>query len=116
MANPNRAIRRKDITELARRTWSRIWGDEMPRGWRVYLVRKTVIQNVHGRAVCGVLMRRDRTILVGRHTGHHSFHTLVHELAHLRTLDEPLDHGPVWDHEFNRVARALLGSELQRDI
>ncbi len=116
MANPNRAIRRKDITELARRTWSRIWGDEMPRGWRVYLVRKTVIQNVHGRSVCGVLMRPQRTILVGRHTRHYSFQTLVHELAHLRTLDEPLDHGPVWDREFNRVARGLLGSELQSDI
>jgi hypothetical protein len=33
---------------------------------------------------------------VGRRTKHYSFQTLVHELAHLRTLGEPLDHGP-WD-------------------
>jgi len=116
MANPNRAIRRKDITELARQTWLRIWGDQMPCGWRVYLVRKTVIQKAYGRSVCGVLMRRNGTILVGRHTNRHSFQTLVHELAHLRTLDEPMDNGPVWDHEFNRVARGLLGNELHRDI
>ncbi len=116
MANPKRAIRRKDITELARQTWSRIWRDEMPGDWRVYLVRKTVIQRAHGRSVCGVLLPHGKTILVGRHTKHYSFQTLVHELAHLRTLDERVDHGPGWDHEFNRVARPLLGSELQTDI
>jgi hypothetical protein len=116
MANANREIRRKEITELARRTWSQIWSDPMPADWRVYLVRKTVIQRVHGRSVCGVILRRDKLILVGRHTKHDSFQTLVHELAHLRTLEESLDHGPAWEHEFNRVARPLLGSELQRDI
>jgi hypothetical protein len=116
MANPNRAIRRREITALARQTWLRIWNDQMPEGWRVYLVRKTVIHRVHGRSVCGVLLKRGKTILVGRHTKHYSFQTLVHELAHLRTLDEPVDHGPAWDYEFNRVARPLLGSELQTDI
>src|SRR6266436_6142357 len=109
MPNPKRAIRRKDITELAGQTWSRIWRDQMLKDWRVHLVRKTVIQRVHGRSVCGVLLRRDKTILVGRHTKHYSFQTLVHELAHLRTLEESLDHGPAWEHEFNRVARPLLG-------
>jgi hypothetical protein len=94
MANANREIRRKEITELARRTWSRIWSDPMPADWRVYLVRKTVIQRVHGRSVCGVILRRDKLILVGRHTKHYSFQTLVHELAHLRMLEESLDDGP----------------------
>ena len=42
MGNPNRTIRRKEITELARQTWLRIWSDQMPKDWRVYLVRKTV--------------------------------------------------------------------------
>jgi hypothetical protein len=116
MGNPNRTIRRKEITELARQTWFRIWSDQMPKDWRVYLVRKTVIQRIHGRSICGVLLRRDKRILVGRHTAHYSFQTLVHELAHLRTLDEPVDHGPIWDYEFNRVARPLLGSELHADI
>ena len=51
MASPNRTIRRKEITELARQTWLRIWSDQMPKDWRVYLVRKTVIQRVHGRSV-----------------------------------------------------------------
>jgi hypothetical protein len=116
MANLNRTKRSKDITELARQTWLRIWGDQMPKGWRVYLVRKTVIQRVHGRSVCGALLRDGKTILVGRHTNHYSFQTLVHELAHLRTLDESLDHGPAWNYEFNRVACPMLGSELHTDI
>ena len=88
----------------------------MPKDWRVYLVRKTVIQQVHGRSIFGVLLRRDKRILVVLHTKHYSFQTLVHELAHLRTLDEPVDHGPIWDCEFNWVARSLLGGELQTDI
>jgi hypothetical protein len=88
----------------------------MPSGWKVYLVRKTVIQNVHGRQVCGVTLAPSKTILIGRNTGHYSFETLVHELAHLRTLEEPLDHGPMWQHEFNSVARNLLGAELARHI
>ena len=116
MANAKRAIRRKNITEIARQTWSRIWPEPMPPGWKVYLVRKTVIQNVHGRRVCGVTLWRQKTILIGRNTGHYSFETLVHELAHLRTLDEQADHGPLWQHEFNSVACALLGTELARNI
>jgi hypothetical protein len=116
LGNPNRTTRRKEITELARQTWLRIWSEQMPKDWRVYLVRETVIQRAHGRSVCGVLLRRDKRILVGRHTKHYSFQTLVHELAHLRTLDETIDHGPIWDYEFNRVARPLLGGELQTDI
>jgi hypothetical protein len=55
MASPNRTIRREEITELARQTWLRIWSDQMPKDWRVYLVRKTVIQRIHGRSVCGVM-------------------------------------------------------------
>jgi hypothetical protein len=58
MGNPNRTIRRKEITELARQTWFRIWSDQMPKDWRVYLVRKTVIQRVYGRSVCGPLETR----------------------------------------------------------
>jgi hypothetical protein len=111
-----RAIRRKDITELARQTWSRIWAEPMPTGWKVYLVRKTVIQQRHGRDVCGVILGQSKTILIGRNTKRYSFQTLVHELAHLRTLDETIDHGPLWEHEFNRVARPMLGRELERDI
>ena len=53
----------------------------MAKDWRVYLVRKTVIRRVHGRPICGVLLRRDKRILVGRHTKHYSYQTLVHELA-----------------------------------
>ena len=53
----------------------------MAKDWRVYLVRKTVIRRVHGRPICGVLLRRDKRILVGRHTKHDSYQTLVHELA-----------------------------------
>src|ERR1700730_6741552 len=102
MGNPNRTIRRKEITELARQTWLRIWSDQMPKDWRVYLVRKTVIQRVHGRSVCGVLLRRDKASRVGRHPKPYSFQTPLHELAHPRTLDEPLDHGPIWNYEFNR--------------
>ena len=115
MGNPNRTIRRKEITELARQTWSRIWSDQMPKDWRVYLVRKTVIQRVHGRSVCGVLLRGDKRILVGRHTKHYSFQTLVHELR-IFERSTRVDHGPSWHYEFNRVARPLLGSELQTDI
>jgi hypothetical protein len=109
MANPNRTIRRKEITELARQTWLRIWSDQMPKDWRVYLVRKTVIQRVHRRSVCGVLLRRDKRILVGRHTKHYSFQTLVHELAHLLTPDEPVDHGPIRDYEFQSGGTAVVG-------
>jgi hypothetical protein len=116
MASGARAIRRKDITELARLTWTKIWVDPMPPGWRVYLVRKTFIQERYGRAVRGVLLRNCRTILVGRNTGYHSFRTLVHELAHLRTLDEGVGHGPRWEHEFNSVARQAFGTELERNI
>ncbi|HEX4211158.1 MAG TPA: hypothetical protein VHY56_12230 [Candidatus Binataceae bacterium] len=88
----------------------------MPDGWKVYIVRKTVIQQSFGRRVCGVTMRELKTILIGRHTQRYSFETLVHELAHLRTLDENLDHGPRWDHEFNTVARPAFGLGLKRDI
>jgi hypothetical protein len=116
MPNPNRTLRRKNITEIARQTWSRIWRDPMPPGWKVYLVRKTVIQKVHGRKVCGVILGRKKTILIGRHTEHYSFETLVHELAHLRTLEEEVDHGPMWQHEFHSVARPTLGDEIERDI
>jgi hypothetical protein len=41
---------------------------------------------------------------------------LVHELAHLRTLNEETDHGPQWEYAFNAVARPALGHELKRDI
>jgi hypothetical protein len=116
MPSEARAIRRKDITELARQTWSRIWPEPMPADWRVYLVRKTFIQERYGRTVRGVTLRNDRTILVGRHTGYYSFRTLVHELAHLRTLDEGIGHGPQWDYEFNGVARRAFGPELERNI
>jgi hypothetical protein len=116
MPNPKRALRLKNITEIARQTWSRIWVEPMPPGWKVYLVRKTVIQSMHGRQVCGVILAHYKTILVGRNTGHYSFETLVHELAHLRTLEEPIDHGPKWQHEFNSVARATLGKELSRHL
>lgn len=88
----------------------------MPPGWKVYLVRKTIIQQVFGRQVCGVTLRASKTILIGRHTKRYSFKTLVHELAHLRTLDEETDHGPRWAHEFASVAQPALGSELDRDI
>jgi len=116
LAGPKRAIRRKDITDLARQTWRRIWRDAMPAGWKVYLVRKTVIQQRHGRRVCGVILRQHKTILIGRHTERYSFQVLVHELAHLRTLDENSDHGPRWSHEFNEIARLALGTELKKDI
>jgi hypothetical protein len=116
MAKAARALRRKNITDLARQTWSRIWPDPMPSGWKVYLVRKTVIQRIYGRQVCGVLQSTRKTILIGRHTDHFSFRTLVHELAHLRTLDEEPDHGPRWEHEFHSVARPAFGAELDRDI
>lgn len=116
MANSERSIRRKDITGLARETWSRVWPEPMPSGWKVYMVRKTVIQQVFGRRVCGVTLHDRKTILIGRHTRRYSFETLVHELAHLRTIDEKIDHGPLWDHEFNRVARPTFGPELRRDI
>ena len=88
----------------------------MPPGWKVYLVRKTVIQKAHGRRVCGVILGHSKTILVGRNTEHFSFKTLVHELAHLRTLDHGFDHGPRWEHEFDTVARTVFGDELERDI
>ena len=55
----------------------------MPPGWKVYLVRKTAIQRIYGRRVCGVIQRNRKTILIGRNTDHYSFSTLVHELAHL---------------------------------
>jgi hypothetical protein len=116
MARSERSIRRKDITELAREAWCRVWSDPMPQGWRVYMVRKTVIQQVFGRRVCGVTLRDRKTILIGRHTRRYSFETLVHELVHLRTIDEKTDHGPLWKHEFDRVARPAFGVELQRDI
>jgi hypothetical protein len=116
MANPARTIRQKNVTALARDTWVRIWGQPMPSGWRVYLVRKTVIQRAYGRRVCGVMQCDRKTILIGRHTEHYSFRTLVHELAHLRTLGEESDHGPRWEHEFHRVAHPALGAELDQDI
>jgi len=116
MPNPRRSLRRKDITELARAAWSRVWPEPMPRDWKVYMVRKTVIQEAFGRGVCGVTLRDRKTILVGRHTQRYSFETLVHELAHLRTIDEGIDHGPLWTHEFNAVARAAFGVELRKDI
>ena len=116
MSQQSRAIRRKNITALARQTWARLWPDPMPAGWKVYLVRKTVIQGVYGRRVCGVIQRNRKTILIGRHTDHYSFQTLVHELAHLRTLNEETDHGPQWEYAFNAVARPALGHELKRDI
>jgi hypothetical protein len=116
MARRERSIRRKDITGLARETWSRVWPEPMPYGWKVFMVRKTVIHQVFGRRVCGVTMRDRKTILIGRHTPRYSFETLVHELAHLRTIDEKIDHGPLWSHEFNAVARSAFGLELRRDI
>lgn len=88
----------------------------MPTGWKVYLVRKTVVQRTHGRRVCGVIRADDKTILIARNTDHYSFQTLVHELAHLRTIDEEIDHGPRWQHEFIHVARSVFGAELERDI
>jgi len=115
MPSLRRSIRRKNITDLARQTWSRIWTAPMPAGWKVYLVRKTVIQQTHGRRVCGVINSRSRTILVARNADRYSFHTLVHELAHLRTIDEDLDHGPGWRHEFD-LAKSVLGAEMERDI
>ena len=116
MAGLDRTLRRKDITELARRTWSRVWSEPMPPGWKVYIVRKTVIQQAFGRSVCGVTLYQRKTILIGRHTQRYSFETLVHELAHLRTIDEAIDHGPRWEYEFNAVARPTFGSDLKRDI
>jgi hypothetical protein len=116
MSGLARAIRRKNITDLARQTWARLWADPMPAGWKVYLVRKTAIQRIYGRRVCGVIQRNRKTILIGRNTDQHSFKVLVHELAHLRTLDEEVDHGPQWEHEFNVVARPALGTEINRDI
>lgn len=116
MARLERTIRRKDITELARETWSRVWPEPMPDGWKVYMVRKTVIQQVFGRRVCGVTLQDRKTILIGRHMRRYSFETLVHELAHLRTIDEKIDHGPRWRHEFNTVARFAFGTELQKNI
>jgi hypothetical protein len=116
MAPRKRSARGRNITEFARRTWKRIWAEPMPPGWKVYLVRKTVIQRPHGRSVCGVILGDRKTILVGRNTEHYSFKTLVHELAHLRTLDQGLDHGPRWEHEFSTVARSIFGDELERDI
>jgi len=80
------------------------------------MVRKTVIQQVFGRRVCGVTLHDRKTILIGRHTRRYSFETLVHELAHLRTIGEKSDHGPLWTHEFHAVARPAFGIELQRDI
>jgi hypothetical protein len=116
MPNSRRSIRRKDITELSRAAWSRVWPDPMPQDWKVYMVRKTVIQQVFGRQVCAVTLRDRKTILIGRHTKRYSFETLVHELAHLRTIDEDIDHGPLWKHEFKAVARAAFGVELRKDI
>ena len=116
MARAQRTIRRKDITELARETWSRVWPEPMPDGWKVFMVRKTVIQQVFGRRVCGVTIRDRKTILIGRHTQRYSFETLVHELAHLRTIDESVDHGPLWEHEFIAVAWPAFGPEIRRDI
>lgn len=116
MNKSKRAARPRNITDLARQTWSRIWPEPMPSGWKVYLVRKTVIQRAHGRQVCGVTLKHRRTILVGRNTQHHSFRTLVHELAHLRTLDEDADHGPLWQHEFGKIAQPIIGAELEREI
>ena len=116
MASVERALRRKDITGLARETWSRVWPEPMPDGWKVYMVRKTVIQEAFGRRVCGVMLRDRKRILIGRHTRRYSFETLVHELAHLRTIDETIDHGPRWEHEFHSVARPAFGPDLRRDI
>ena len=116
MSRIDRTIRRKDITTLARETWSRVWPEPMPEGWKVYMVRKTVIQQVFGRRVCGVTLQDRKTILIGRRTQRYSFETLVHELAHLRTIDEKINHGPRWKHEFESVARSTFGLELRRDI
>ncbi|HEY6578375.1 MAG TPA: hypothetical protein VIY09_03565 [Rhizomicrobium sp.] len=116
MSRLKRAIRRKNITDLARQTWSRIWSGTMPPGWKVYLVRKTVVQRTHGRRVCGLIDWNRKTILVARNTDHYSFQTLVHELTHLRTIDEEVDHGPRWQHEFHKVARSIIGEELETDI
>jgi hypothetical protein len=57
-----------------------------------------------------------KTILIGCRTQRYSFETLVHELAHLRTIDEKINHGPCWKHELEEVARSILCLELQRDI
>jgi hypothetical protein len=116
MPGLERSLRRKNITGLARATWARVWPEPMPSGWKVYIVRKTVIQQAFGRRVCGVTLHDRKTILIGRHTRRYSFETLVHELAHLRTLDETIDHGPRWEYEFNGIARAAFGLELKRDI
>ena len=116
MARRERSLRRKDITGLARETWSRVWPEPMPDGWKVYMVRKTVIQEAFGRRVCGVMLRHHKRIMIGRHTRRYSFETLVHELAHLRTIDEAIDHGPRWEHEFHGVARPAFGPELRKDI
>lgn len=116
MKKSKRALRPRNITNLARQTWTRIWGEPMPSGWKVYLVRKTAIQRVHGREVCGVTLKHQKTILIGRNTQHYSFQTLVHELAHLRTVDEEIDHGPRWQHEFAKVAQPIIGGELEREI
>src|SRR3984893_11953645 len=116
MASLERSIRRKDITELARETWSRVWPEPMPDGWKVYMVRKTVIQQVFGRRVCGVTLQDRKTILIGRRTRRYSFETLVREMAHLRTIDERIDHGRLWRLELEKVARPTFGIELQRDI
>ena len=116
MKKSKRTARPKNITDLARQTWARIWPEPMPTGWKVYLVRKTVIQRVHGRKVCGVTLKHRKTILIGRNTQHYSFQTLVHELAHLRTLDEDADHGPLWQHEFANVAQPVLGEQLKKEI
>jgi len=116
MSRLKRTFRQKNITALAQQTWQRIWPVPMPTGWKVYLVRKTVVQRVHGRQVCGVIDRKNKTILVARNSYHYSFHTLVHELTHLRTLDEEVDHGPCWRHEFDQVARPVVGAELKTDI
>jgi len=43
-------------------------------------------------------------------------YVVVHELAHLRTIDETIDHGPRWEHQFHTVARPAFGPELRRDI
>jgi hypothetical protein len=39
----------------------------------------------------------DRKTIFIRHTRRYGFETLVHELAHSRTIDEKIDHGPPVD-------------------
>jgi hypothetical protein len=34
-----RAFARKNIADLARQTWARLWSDPKPPGWKVYLSR-----------------------------------------------------------------------------